>query len=294
APPDMRPAMMGVLLDESADALDVTATIVDLAVRRHLRIDEKPRKWFLSRHDWSLTRLDPAPADALADWEQMLLDALFDDGPIVALSDLKAHFFTDLKRIQDKLYDEVVAQRWFTRRPDQVRGRWFTVGVVVTGVGGFVTYQLAQRTHLGLVGVPLVVCGLLLLAVHRRMPSHTAAGSAALARALGFRRYLHTAEAGQLRFEENAGIFARYLPYAVVLGETKRWARAFADLGAGREQDLYFYGGSGGWNAGHFADSMSDFSVATSGTIASSPSSSGLGGGGGAGGGGGGGGGGSW
>ncbi|MFN2626895.1 MAG: DUF2207 domain-containing protein, partial [Mycobacteriales bacterium] len=47
APPDMRPAMMGVLLDESADALDVTATIVDLAVRRHLRIDEKPRKWFL-------------------------------------------------------------------------------------------------------------------------------------------------------------------------------------------------------------------------------------------------------
>ncbi|HVF19990.1 MAG TPA: DUF2207 domain-containing protein, partial [Mycobacteriales bacterium] len=34
-PPDgMRPALMGVLLDERADPLDVTATIVDLAVRR--------------------------------------------------------------------------------------------------------------------------------------------------------------------------------------------------------------------------------------------------------------------
>ena len=40
-PPDgIRPAQLGVLIDESADNLDVSATIVDLAVRGYLRIEE--------------------------------------------------------------------------------------------------------------------------------------------------------------------------------------------------------------------------------------------------------------
>lgn len=39
-PQNMRPAQLGLILDESADTKDVTATIVDLAVRGHLTISE--------------------------------------------------------------------------------------------------------------------------------------------------------------------------------------------------------------------------------------------------------------
>src|SRR5206468_3896370 len=51
APPDgVRPGQVGTLLDEQANPLDVTATIVDLAVRGYLRIEELPRAhWFSSR-----------------------------------------------------------------------------------------------------------------------------------------------------------------------------------------------------------------------------------------------------
>ena len=112
----------------------------------------------------------------------------------------------------------------------------------------------------------------------------------------GIREYLHTAEKHQLQFEEGAGIFARYLPYAVVLGETKRWAKAFEGLGAQAGDQVYWYGGPNGFDATHVSDSISAFSTATSGTVASTPSSSGSSGfsGGSSGGGGGGGGGGSW
>ncbi|HVE98729.1 MAG TPA: DUF2207 domain-containing protein [Mycobacteriales bacterium] len=295
-PDDMRPAIMGVLIDERADPLDVTATIVDLAVRRHLRIDEIPKKWFFSAPDWTLTRLEP-PADTLTTWEQTLLDALFASGPTVELSDLKNEFYTHLRVIQTQLYDDVMARRWFTKHPDKQRGTWFAIGATTVVVGGLVTQQLAQRTHLALAGLPIVLCGLVLLAVHRRMPARTGRGSAALAQALGFRRYLHTAEQAQLQFEEDAGVFARYLPYAVVLGETKRWARAFEKLGTAPPADaMYWYGGSGDWSPSRFADSVSSFSVMTAGTVASTPSSSGSSGfsGGSSGGGGGGGGGGSW
>src|SRR5206468_2575315 len=72
-PPDkLRPAQVGLLVDEHADTKDVTATIVDLAVRGYLTITELPMigivKLFGGK-DWSLTRTadkaDPAarPAD---------------------------------------------------------------------------------------------------------------------------------------------------------------------------------------------------------------------------------------
>jgi len=292
----MRPALMGVLVDERADPLDVTATIVDLAVRRHLRIDELPRKWFFSRQDWRLTQLATPPDDSLCTWEQTLLDALFKGREVIDVSDLKNTFHTHLKKIQGQLYADVMAHKWFTRQPEKERGRWFAIGVVATVVGVSVTAALATFTHLAIAGLPLVLAGLLLLALHRRMPRRTGKGSAALAQALGFQRYLHTAESLQLQFEEGAGIFARYLPYAVVLGETKRWAKAFAGLGAQPGDQMYWYGGPDGFDATHFSDSISAFSTSTAGTVASTPSSSGSSGfsGGSSGGGGGGGGGGSW
>ncbi len=156
--------------------------------------------------------------------------------------------------------------------------------------------MLARWTTYGLVGVALVVAGLTLFLFDQRMPFRTARGSAAFARALGFKRYLATAEAEQLRAEERAGVFARYLPYAIVLGETERWAKVFDDLGLEPSQYVGWYSGPSGWSSSDFGDSMDAFSSSASSTVASTPGSSGSSGfsGGSSGGGGGGGGGGSW
>src|SRR5262249_13576095 len=44
APPDdIRPGQMGTLIDEVANPLDVSATVVDLAVRGYLKIEEIPK-----------------------------------------------------------------------------------------------------------------------------------------------------------------------------------------------------------------------------------------------------------
>ena len=48
----------------------------------------------------------------------------------------------------------------------------------------------------------------------------------------GFRRYLETAEADQIKFEEGQDIFSRYLPYAIVFGVADRWAKVFDELAA--------------------------------------------------------------
>jgi uncharacterized protein (TIGR04222 family) len=303
-PKDMRPGQLGTLIDEQANVVDVTATIVDLAVRGYLRIEEVPKEGWFKSGDWRLVMVTPAPTEQLNDYELRLLQGIFDDRAEVLLSDLKQTFRSDLQKVQEMLYDDVTRRGWFRGNPSSVRIKWQVIAVLVILAGAGLTWLLAIRTTYGLLGLAIVVAGLVLLFVAPRMPARTAKGTAALAQANGFRQYLVTAEADQIRFEEGEDIFSRYLPFAIVFGVTDRWAKVFQDLAAsGRElaTPTWYVGNyyaAGAFNYYAFGSAMNSFSTETSGSIAaatpSSSGSSGFGGGGFSGGGGGGGGGGSW
>ena len=295
-PENMQPGLMGTLVDEVAHPLDVTATVIDLAVRGYLTIEEIPKEGWFGKDDWRLKRLRETDDD-LVQYEQRLLDGLFQDGDEVLLSDLKTEFVSRLKQVQDDLYDETVDRGWYRRRPDQVRNSWIGVGVGVAAVGGLLTAALAIFTSFGLLGLPVIFGGLLVAIRAGAMPRRTAKGTGMMRRAMGFQRALATAERDTARWAEQQGIFSKYLPYAVVFGLTERWAKAFEGL------DEEFTGTAGWYVSSHpfttyaFASSIGDFSRSTAGTIVATPAasgSSGFGGGGFSGGGFGGGGGGSW
>jgi uncharacterized membrane protein len=297
-PDDLRPAQVGVLIDESADPLDVTATIVDLAVRGFLSIEEIPDKGLFSKGDWRLTKQEK-DVEELEPYENRLYSALFrgTDGTAL-LSDLKNHFYDDLKKIQKQLYQDAVKKKWFLRSPDTTRAMWFGIGIAVFVLGVLVVAAVAATSHAGFAVLPLVLAGMLLIAGHNRMPARTANGARTLSDVLGFRRFITTAETERMQFAEEEGIFAKYLPYAIVFGATKQWAKRFEGLDASSPAmaGMGWYVGPYAFNPVGFSDSMHDFTVRTAGTIVSTPpsASGGSGFGGFSGGGGGGGGGGSW
>jgi uncharacterized protein (TIGR04222 family) len=296
APPEnVRPGQIGTLLDERANVIDVTATIVDLAGRGFLQIQEIPDTGLFSKTDWTLTRLEAQESELLA-YERKLLDGLFRDGNEVKVSELKTTFSERLHGVESALYSDAMRQRWFRARPDQARLRWAGAGVFLLVAGAAVTFVLARWTHWGIVGVPVLVAGLAMALMARQMPARTAKGTAMLRRIRGFRRVIATAEQHMARWAEEENVFTRYLPYAIVFGLTKKWAKAFEDLGL-QPDTSGWYVGPRMFTAAAFADSIDGFAVTTGGTLASTPASSGssgFGGGGSSGGGGGGGGGGSW
>jgi predicted membrane protein DUF2207 len=315
APPDdIRPGQVGTLIDEVANPLDATATVVDLAVRGYVRIEEIPKKGWFGKPDWRLVKLKDADGDLLQ-YERLLLDGLFedpdeeedsDDGvgitarpdlPHVRLSSLKQKFAARLNKVQEALYSDVVKRKWFADRPDKVRQTWAKRGWLVLIAGGGLTYLLASRTHLGLLAIPVDLAGLALIAGAHAMPRRTPKGTGLVRRVFGFRTYIETAEAQEARFQERENIFSKYLPFAVVFGATEKWARAFAGIDGQLPSTAGWYVGSRALSVGSFTSSMDSFAVTAAGTIsstASSSGSSGFGGGGSSGGGGGGGGGGSW
>ncbi len=292
APPDnLRPGQVGTLVDEVAGPLDVSATIVDLAVRKYLTIEEIPKHHVFGHTDWKLTRLDKN--DPLLRYERLLLDALFagTDGDVL-LSSLKTKFHTSLVSVEGALYDDAVARGWFLRRPDKARAFWHRMALLAIVGGAVLTYVLARWTSFGLLGAPVIIGGLVLSACSHAMPRRTPKGTGTTRRVLGFRRFISESERDRARFAEQQQLFSEYLPYAIVFGVVDRWAKTFEGLSA---PDTSWYSSTTPFNAIAFSHSINGFATSSVGTMQSTPAGSGGSGfSGGVGGGGGGGGGGSW
>ena len=285
--------MVGTIIDETANPIDVSATVIDLAVRGYLRIEENEGNGRFGRTDWTLTRLPPPADERLLPYERQLLDGIFATrGDVVLLSELKNTFASTLKRIQTAMYQEVVTRGWFRTSPQAQRGAWQGLGLVIAALGGLLLFygRPAISSILGggfsggvALGIGLVLAGLIVSVLGGRMAAKTAEGSAVLAQALGFKEYLTTAEAGQIDFEEASNIFSRYLPYAVVFGVADRWATTFAEVAHAAEaanQPLlmptwYVWSGATIPRLHRHRDGVDAFSTTSTGTFTSTPGSSG-------------------
>src|SRR5207302_4961554 len=134
----------------------VTATIVDLAVRGYLRIEEVPKEGWRGKADWNLVQQKQTD-DRLQAYERTLLDGIFESGgrPQVKLSELRNTFASKLHEVEGQLYDDAMEQGWFVRRPDKVRRFWAAMGILASIVGVGALVALAARTHVALLGIPV-------------------------------------------------------------------------------------------------------------------------------------------
>ena len=293
-PSGVQPGMVGTIVDEEVNLVDVTATLVDLAVRGHLRIARDDQGVFRA-DDWVLTRsAPPADAVALAPYEQVLLDSVFAAGDRVALSQLKNTFKPTLDAVQRLMYEEVVQRGWFRRSPQRQRAAWVGFGTLLA-VGSVMLFFFAGGGLSALFGdgglvVPptfvlfggLAITGLVIRSLGKRMAARTAQGSAVLAQSRGFERYIATAEANQIRWEEAQQVFSRFLPFAIVFGLADRWAQVFEEVAAAATAAGHAVASPtwyvGDWTSGGFSDvasSMDSFSTVAAGTFVSTPGSSG-------------------
>ncbi|MFQ5381805.1 MAG: DUF2207 domain-containing protein, partial [Dehalococcoidia bacterium] len=295
-PEDLRPAQMGVILDERADTLDVTATIIDLAVRGYLHITEIPKEGWFGKADWELAKRREAD-DELLPYERRLFNSLFRNRETVRVSKLKTTFAKHLAKVKKDLYKDALGKHWFASSPETARRFWLAVGAGSIGAGIVLGVLAGLILERALMPAGVALAGLLMLFLSRSMARRTAQGSEALRRVLGFKRYIDTAETRRQEFNEQQNIFARYLPFAIVFECVDKWAEAFEGLDDQVETETaYWYAGAAPLRIGAFTAGMSTFSSSVSTAMASTPGSSGGSGfsGGFSGGGGGGGGGGSW
>jgi uncharacterized membrane protein len=294
----LRPAEIGTILDERADTFDVSATIVDLAVRGYLRIVEIPKEGIFGETDYRLEKLRPAGAELLP-YEAELFASLFETGDEVTMSGLEDKFYKDLAEVKTALYKQVVeVNKFFPSSPEKVRTIHLIGGGVLALAGAFAFVQLGTFLGAAIIAAPIVLAGVALIVLSRAMPRRTGKGREMFRRSLGFREYMVVAETDRQRFAEEENIFEKYLPYAIVYECVDKWAKAFEGLeGRPATRTSGWYSSPHVFSAVAFSHGINGFSSSMSSAISSTPGGSGgsgFSGGGFSGGGGGGGGGGSW
>lgn len=311
APDGLSPIEVGTLLDFRTDNKDITATIIDLAIRRYLTIIEQKQDRKLRRDLTTYTlRLEKSDFSKLNEFEKTILNDLF--------VQRTAGEEIDLAHMKNKLSKTAAVLRVSTRKSliahVYIRPSVVTLKNAFLGLGTLAALLLFGGI-MGYFGVPgafgagTFVGGAIAFLFLRALSARTAKGVAAKEHILGLKMYLEVAEAERIRklqspnaryAEKSAGpkrtvqLFEKLLPYAMILGVEQQWAKQFEDMY--RTPPDWYNGNWTTFNVVYLTSSLSSGIGQEVNTVFSAPSSSsGSGfGGGGAGGGGGGGGGGGW
>ena len=297
-PPDqLTPSEAGTLVDNSADMRDITAAIVDLAVRGYLVIEEQSQDHMMGlwkdkdytfilkkpRGEWS--RLQPH--------EIALLDGIFDNGTVderVKMSELHNVFYRSLPVIKNSIFGALLDRGYYRHRPDTTRATYIGIGLVF----GFIAIAggSAIGANLGMAGAPFIVAGILSGAIICGfgwfMPCRTVMGARALEGVLGFEDFLAHVESDRFnRMIKTPEMFEKFLPFAMALGVEKNWSQAFANIYTQPPQ--WYQGGSFGpqFYTYGFVNNLNAMSSQAGSVFTSAPRSSGGSGFGGGGGGGG-------
>lgn len=288
-PSDLPPAVVGTLLDEKADMSDVISTIIDLAHRGYIVMEEEQTEGLFGigrSREFTFKRTDKE-LDGLRNFESRIMTALFSSNRMErSLDSLRNKFYTVVPKLQEDLYDSVVSEGLFTAKPSTTRAMWSGLGTVLFVLAllvGFGGMSLVEQISPTLLCVPaaLALVGLAAMIVGQHMPAKTRKGAEEMAKWRAFREYVQNLEKYS-DIQDAAVHFDDFLPYAIAFGLDRSWVRRFSKIDyvpippwyfptymGGPYRGGYmpgsplrpFLSGTGGVNPGELARAGGDFSL---------------------------------
>ncbi|MDB5176165.1 MAG: hypothetical protein JWM81_1023 [Candidatus Saccharibacteria bacterium] len=311
APPDnMTPLQVGALIDFEVDDKDLTATIVDLAIRGYITIIEQ-KVVRLKIYSKLLYNFELANDDfsKLNSNEITLMNAIFQDKPIgtqVDVAGLKNSLYTTATALKKSVNKQLKADGYFRSSAGKPGTNIAATILIAAFLAAFILIEVGG----GLLIASVIISTVIVILFRRVMNARTTKGVLANEKVAGLKLYLQTAEADRIKMLQSpdapyaaqgtgpartVDLFEKLLPYAIILGVETQWAKQFADLY--KQPPSWFNGSSNNFNSVYLASAVSsniNSAVATAFSAPTSSGSSGFSGGGFSGGGGGGGGGGGW
>jgi uncharacterized membrane protein YgcG len=234
-PPGISPAEAGTLLDDTIHPRDITSTMVDLAVRGYIKIEEVADKGLVFTHkDYIFHLLKPVAAlndQNLAPHESVMLDNVFAGDSETRLSSLKNRFYMAVPIIRQDIMAALKRKGIYLLDPESANA--YSIAAVFAILIPFAIVQYMQWANF-LTSIPLLILCLLISAViwwlfARVMTAKTVKGGRIRVAVLGFQEFMNRVDADRLKTMPST-TFEKFLPYAMALGVEHHWAQAFAGI----------------------------------------------------------------
>ena len=233
-PTGISPAEAGTLLDDAIHPRDITSTMVDLAVRGYIKIEETAEKTLVFTHkDYVLHLLKPRGqwGTDLAPHERVMLENVFGGGAEIRLSSLKNRFYTAVPVIREDIMSALKTKGIYLLDPESANG--YSIGAIVAILIPFAIFQCMGWANFFnsalLLIASVLIAALVWWLFARVMTAKTVKGGRIRVAVLGFQEFMNRVDAERLKVMPPT-TFEKYLPYAMALGVEHHWAQAFAGI----------------------------------------------------------------
>jgi uncharacterized membrane protein len=277
-PPGMSPAEAGTLIDDTIHPRDITSTIVDLAVRGYVKIEETVDTTLLVFHsrDYIFHSLKPATEwQQLVPHERVMMENIFAGGDQTRLSSLKNRFYTAIPVIQQDIKSSLKNKGIYLLDPDSANG--YSIGGALVILAPFLLAQFSGYKQVFNSVLVALACGIISAIIWwlfaRQMSAKTIQGARTRIAVLGFQEFMNRVDADRLK-RMPPDTFEKYLPYAMALGVEHHWAQAFAGIIQSPPSWYASPNGMTGFNPIFFSNSMHNMASDMHQVFVSAPRSS--------------------
>jgi uncharacterized membrane protein YgcG len=230
-PKGICPAEAGTLVDDTIHPRDITSTIVDLAVRGYIKIEEKVDTFLVFHHkDYLFHLLKPREqwGPDLTPHERVMLENIFLEGTETQLSSLKNRFYTVIPVVRQDIMSSLKSKGIYLLDPESANGYSIAAGIAIAIL--VIAIQVMGWMNL-FSSVPLVIGSVIVSAIiwwlfARQMTAKTVAGVRTRIAVLGFEEFMNRVDADRIK-RMPPDTFEKFLPYAMALGVEHHWAQAF-------------------------------------------------------------------
>lgn len=234
APPDnLSPAEVGILTHGRIRPKELLSSVVDLANRGILGIDDKDGELIIYKKQIK----DQNLWQNLRPFEAAIINELFGNKKIlntaseISTRDGKELFNKKVTKIYEDLYGSVAAMGLFEKNPAATHWRYRITGIAMFFLGtlGFFygTIKFADPKFTLFFWAAMIGISLITIFMAGKISTRAASGRTELAKWLGFRNFLGLPRPLSL-MDARELEFQKYLPYAIALDVEYEWAARFS------------------------------------------------------------------
>lgn len=220
------PLLSGYIYSKILNNKHITAEILDLAINGYIKIKQEGKKEYL------LVR-ENENGNPNNDITKSLLDGLFKKQDSINTKKIPSDFYITVRNLNTKLNSLMYSDDYF----DTSRKNLQTILLVTGIVGLFASFMtIAPLLYIAASGWTFGFFGSfgLVLLFSFLVDLRSVKGNEIYYELEGLKMYISTAEKNRIDFHNDpkkyAGVFEKLLPYAIIFGLEKKWAKQFEDI----------------------------------------------------------------
>jgi uncharacterized membrane protein YgcG len=232
-PDDLDPLVGGYIYQTKQDFKHVSATIIWMATKGYLTIEKEGRKTYIVKGIEELTNVNSHIED--------LFNTLFKNKDKVNIANMPSSFTTKVQSLFSTVRSD--SEEYIDKKRVNSKNLLTMLGFFAAGGGFFfLAPYLSTFAAVG-TGIGIGISGVAMIIIASQIDIRNKNGNETYYELKGLRMYIDTAEKHRIEFHNDPkkfrGIFEKLLPFAMIFGLEKKWAKEFQDLYKETQPDWY-------------------------------------------------------